>query len=64
MTGNTFKVLSLVQGGSLMVEHLTSHPKVKVSSPAAAILDRERENGKRYNLPLIDATFIFAWVVV
>ncbi len=33
----TFQVLSLGQGGSLMVEHLTHHPKVKGSSLAAAI---------------------------
>ncbi len=36
MTSTTFKVLLLGQGGSLMVEHLTRHPKVKSSSLAAA----------------------------
>jgi hypothetical protein len=36
MTATTLKVLLLGQGGSLMVEHLTHHPKVKGSSLAAA----------------------------
>ncbi len=57
MTGNTFKVLSLGQGGSLMVEHLTHHPMIKGSSLAAAICTGREKMVKRSNLPMTDGTF-------